>query len=217
MGPPPPSNAISPLFLPRSATRKPQQSDQLGGKGARRAARKGRRRLEVRGRERSGVIRTAVGGAAGVGEAGSRAEGGGRGWRRRRATAARGPRVGNAPGLARLRRERQSSAAGALHRAVRPRAAPRPPRPAKGAPGRGGAGRKRRQRRVAFAAKAGGKLRAPEPQPAGVEATPSSRHLSPAPGCRPRPAPRPELGRRVDGVAPSAAARSQGPGAGALR
>lgn len=82
-------------FFPslQSATINRQQSDQLGGDEATGAARRGGSRSEVRGRERLGGSRTAVGGALGSGEAGSRAEGGGRGRRRRRARRAGGEGV----------------------------------------------------------------------------------------------------------------------------
>ena len=88
-------------FLPpglQSATIKPQQSDRLDREEETGAARRGRRRLEVRGRERFGGRGTAVGGAAGSRKAGSGAGGGGRGWRRRRAGATRRRQGGYAPG-----------------------------------------------------------------------------------------------------------------------
>lgn len=89
---PPPASGL------QSATIKPQQSDRLDRQEETGAARRDRRRLEVRGRERFGGRGTAVGGAAGSRKAGSGAEGGGRGWRRRRARAARRRRGGYAPG-----------------------------------------------------------------------------------------------------------------------
>lgn len=66
----PPLHSLSSPRL-QSAAMKPQQCDQLGGQGATGAARS-ERRLQVRGRERYGVTRAAVGGAVGSGKAESR-------------------------------------------------------------------------------------------------------------------------------------------------
>ncbi|XDB48701.1 hypothetical protein AB1E18_002280 [Capra hircus] len=76
----------------------------------------------------------------------------------------------------------------------RPGAAPRPPRPAEGAPERGGAGRKRRQRSGVRCQRRRETENPRSRNPPAWRQPPSLGHLSPAPCCGPRPAPRPEMG-----------------------
>lgn len=148
--------------LPRlqSAARKPPRCDQQGGEGA-------------RGGERSGVKRAPRPPGLQWEELRARGEGSGAEGREAEArrvarSAGRRWREGDAPASVGLgSRRKAGSAAGALQRPGRPRAAPRPPRPAEGAPGRGGAERERRHRRVVSAGLAGGRRGAPGPPDPG--------------------------------------------------
>jgi hypothetical protein len=164
--------------------------------------------------------RAAVGGAEGYGEAGSGAE---RGWKRRRAGAARDAGhwllAGYAPPLgwdARMKAELCCPSSATPQVGLAPRsAAPTPPR--------GGCALVRRGREEKAPLGASHPLSSREgvaepfePHSSGAQALPSLDHLAPAPSREPRPAPRPEMGRRADGAAPGGA-RSQEPGAGALR
>lgn len=193
--------------------------------GGDRSSQKGRVGVRGQGSRALRCHRGCSGRSCGLGEGGEpgrRGRGGGGRWRRRAGAArqaGRWRRGGYAPRLrsARLSGGRLSSAAGALQRA---RSAPRRAPPT---PPRGGRALARRGREEKAPPESGIRYHRrreiespPEPQPTGAKAPLPLGHLSPASCREPRPAPRPEMGRRADGVAPSAA-RSQEPGAGALR
>lgn len=200
--------------LPRlqSAARKPPRCDQLGGEGA-------------RGGERSGVKRAPRPPGLQWEELRARGEGSGaegrRGGRRRRAgwrarLGAGGERVTRPPRWGSARGERLDRPPGPCSDRAGPAPRPAHPAPRRARPGEAGPrGKGATGEWCPLASLEGGE----EPLDPQTPAPPprASGYLSSAP-CRrePRPAPRPEMGRRADGAAPSAAG-SQEPGAGALR